>query len=125
MQLAVFPIGRCDGYGLLGVEKMKGPGKTLQTVVVRGMLLLIGRRNRAAIRVMQAKLGERNLVEDRRLRELGSRYRQQQRLHRQSIDRNRAHQPSPELPQFQTCLIWSASHAHKLILQYRVRDGKF
>jgi hypothetical protein len=29
------------------------------------------------------------------------------------------------LPQFQTCLIWSASHAHKLILQYRVRDGKF
>jgi hypothetical protein len=121
VQLAVFPIGRCDGYGLLGVEKMKGPGKTLQTVVVRGMLLLIGR---AAIRVMQAKLGERNLVEDRRLRELGSRYRQQQRLHRQSIDRNRADQPSPELPQFQTCLIWSASHAHKLILLYRVRDGK-
>ena len=120
MQLAVFPIGSCDGYGLLGVEKMKGPGKTLQTVVVRGMLLLIGR---AAIRVMQAKLGERNLVEDRRLSELGSRYRQQQWLHRQSIDRDRADQLSPEQPPFRTRLIWSGSHAHTRMLLYRVRDG--
>ena len=99
-QLAEFPIGRRDGYGLLGVEKMKSPGKTLQTVMMCGMFLLIGGRSRATVGVMQAKLGERNLVEDRRLRKLGSRYRQQQRLHRQSIDRNRADQPSPELPQF-------------------------
>jgi hypothetical protein len=33
-------------------------------MMVRGMLALVGRRTRAAIRVMQAKLGERNLVED-------------------------------------------------------------
>ena len=79
---------------------MRGSGKTLQTVMVGGMFLLVGGRNRAAVGVMQAKLGERNLVEDRSLGELGSGHRQQQRLHDQGIDRDRADQPSPEQPQF-------------------------
>ena len=104
------------------IKKVKGSGKTLQTMLVGGMLVLVGRRTSAAIRVMQAKLGERNLVEDGGLGELGSRYRQQQWLHRQSIDRDRADQLSPEQPPFRTRLIWSGSHAHKLMLPYKVRD---
>jgi hypothetical protein len=79
---------------------MKRPGKTLHTVIVRGMFFLIGGRSRAAIRVMRAKFSERNLVKDRSLGELGARHRQQQRLQDQSIDRDRADQPSPEQPQF-------------------------
>jgi len=43
---------------------VKCSGKTLRTVLVSGMLALVGRRTSAAIGVMQAKLGERNLVED-------------------------------------------------------------
>jgi hypothetical protein len=79
---------------------MKGPRKTLHTVMVGGKFFLIGRRNGAALGIMQAKLSERNLVEDRGLGELGSGYRQQQRLHNQGIDRDRADQLSPEQPQF-------------------------
>jgi len=68
-------------------------------MLVRGMFVLVSRRNRAAIRVMQAKLRERNFVKDGRLGELASHYRQQQRLHDQSIDRDDADQPSPERSQ--------------------------
>lgn len=99
-QLAEFPIGGCDGYGLRRVEKMKGPRKALHTVMVGGKFLLIGRCNGAALGIMQAKLSERDLVEDRGLGELGSGYCQQQRLHNQGIDRDRADQLSPEQPQF-------------------------
>lgn len=91
-------------------------------MLVRGVFVLIGRRDRAAVRVMQAKLRERNFVKDRCLGELASRYRQQQRLHDQSIDRNDADQPSPERAQFRVSLIWSGWHAHKRRLLYRVRD---
>ena len=80
---------------------------------MRGVFFLVGRRNRAAIRVMKAELRERNLIEDRCLSKLASRNRQEQRLHDQSIDRNDADQPSPERPQFRTCLIWSGLHAHR------------
>ena len=72
---------------------------------MRRVLLLVSGRNRAAVRVMQAKLGERNVVQHRRLSELASRDRQQQRLHDQGIDRNRANQPSPEQAQPHTSLI--------------------
>jgi hypothetical protein len=75
---------------------MKCPGKTLQTVMGCRKFLLIGGRNWAAVRVMQAKLSERNLVEDRSLGDLGSRYRQQQRLHDQCKDRDRGGQSLPE-----------------------------
>jgi hypothetical protein len=85
-------------------EQNKGAGKTLQTVLLRGMLL-IGRRDRAAIGVMLAKFGESCLVERGRLRKLASGDRQQQRLHGQGIDRNRANQPSPEQSQPQASLI--------------------
>ena len=85
--------------------KNKGAGKALQTMLMRRMLLLVGGRNRAAVRVMLAKLGERNVVKDGRLGELASHDRQQQRLHDQGIDRNRANQPSPEQAQFRASLI--------------------
>jgi hypothetical protein len=97
----------------LGIKKMERTGKALQTVLMRGVFFLVGRRNRAAIRVMKAKLGERNFVKDRCLGELASPNRQEQRLHDQSIDRDYADQPSPEWPQFRTCLIWSGLHAHR------------
>ena len=82
-------------------------------MLVCGVFVLVGRRNRTAIRVMKAKLGERNFVKDGRLGELASRYRQQQRLHNQSIDRDDADQPSPERSPLRTCLIWSGLHAHR------------
>jgi hypothetical protein len=49
---------------LRGIEKNKGPGKALQAMLVRGMFALVGRCDRAAIRVVQAKLGVRDFVED-------------------------------------------------------------
>jgi hypothetical protein len=42
---------------------VKCAGKTLQTVVGCRKLLLIGGRNRAAVRAMQAKLSRCNLIE--------------------------------------------------------------
>ena len=47
-----------------GIKENKCPGKTLQTMLVRGMFVLVSRCNRAAIRVMQAKLRERNVVKN-------------------------------------------------------------
>jgi hypothetical protein len=58
------PVNGRNGYGLRDIEKNKCPGKALQTMLVRGMFALVSRRNRAAIRVMQAKLRERNFVKD-------------------------------------------------------------
>ena len=101
---------------------MKCPGKTLQTVV-GGMFLPVVGRNGATARVVQAKLGERNVVKGRGLGELASRNRQQQRLHGQSIDRDRADQPSPEQSQLRTCLIWPASHAHKRLIRAELIDA--
>ena len=90
---------------------------------MRGVFCLVGRRNRAAVRVMLTKLRERYFVEDGCLGSLASQYRQQQRLHDQRIDRKDADQPSPEWSPLQTCLIWSGLHADKRMLLYRVRDG--
>ena len=101
---------------------MECPGKALQTMVGGVFLLVVG-RNRTAVRVVQAKLGERNVVKDCRLGELASRNRQQQRLHGQSIDRDRADQPSPEQSQPRTCLIWPASHAHKRLIRAELIDA--
>jgi len=53
---------------------MKCPGKTLQTVV-GGMFLPVVGRNGATVRVVQAKLGERNVVKGRGLGELVAGYR--------------------------------------------------
>ena len=75
---------------------MKRPGKTLQAMVGMGMLMLVGRRDGAAVRIVKAKLREREIVKDRGLGELGSSNGQEQRLDDQRIDRNRADQPSPE-----------------------------
>jgi hypothetical protein len=97
----------------LGIKKLECPGKALQTVLMRGVFILVAGRNRVAIRVMQTQLGERNFVNDRCFGKLASRYRQQQRLHGQSIDRSCAHQPSPEQSQLRTYLIWSGLHAHR------------
>lgn len=90
---------------------------------MRGVLLLIGRRNGAAICTMQAKLRERDLVEDGCLGGLASQYRQQERLHDQSTNRKDADQPSPERSSLQTCLIWSGLHADKRMLLYRSGTG--
>jgi hypothetical protein len=89
---------------LRGAKKNKGRGKALQTVLLGGMFL-IGRRGRAAIGVMLAKLSERGLFESGRLRKLAPDHRQQQGLHDQGIDRNRANQPSPEKTQLRASLI--------------------
>ncbi len=89
---------------------------------MRGVLFLIGRRNGAAVRVMQTKLRERDFVENGCLGGLASQYRQQQRLHDQCIDRKHPDQRSPERSPLQTCLIWSGLHTDKYMLLYRVRD---
>jgi hypothetical protein len=94
-QLAELRINGRNGCGLRRAEKNKGPRKALQAVLLCGMFL-IGRREGAAIGAVLAKLSERNVVESGRLGKLASRDRQQQRLHGEGIDRNRANQPSPE-----------------------------
>ena len=103
-QLAELAINGRNGCGLRRAEKNKGTRKALQAVLLCGMFL-VGRRDRSAIGVMLAELGERYLVEGGRLRKLASRDRQQQRLHGKGIDRNRANQPSPEQSQPQASLI--------------------
>jgi hypothetical protein len=62
-------------------------------------MLLIGRRDRTAIGIMLAKLSKCDIVENGRLRKLAAGDRQQQRLHDQGTDRNRADQRSPERTQ--------------------------
>jgi hypothetical protein len=103
--LAKLPINGRNGYGLRSTVENKGPRKALQTVLVCGVLLLVGRRDRAAIGVMLAKLGECSFVESGRLRKLASHDRQQQRLHDQGIDCDRADQPPPEHAEFRASLI--------------------
>jgi len=70
-----------------------------------GVFFLVGWCNRAAICVMQTKLGEGDFVEDRCLRQLVSSERQQQRLHDQRIERKHADQLSPERTTPLVCLI--------------------
>jgi hypothetical protein len=107
---------------LRSAKKDKGRGKTLQTVLSSGMLL-VGRRDRPAICLMLAKLREGDFVKSGRLGELACRDRQQQRLHHQGIDRNGADQPSPEQAQLRAGLIWSGWHAQALVaIQGRGRD---
>src|SRR5579863_6891923 len=115
MELSELLIDRCDGYRLRGVEEVKRSGKTLHAMMVR-RIFLVGRRNGAAVRIMKAKLGERDIVESGGLRELAAGNRQQQRLHDQRIDCERANQPSPEGARSRVCLIWSDCHAHKSLV---------
>jgi len=91
-------VDRYDGYDLRRIKKVKCAGKALQAVLVRRVLLLIGWRDRAAVRIVLAELGERDLVQDGSLRELAAKHRQQQRLHHQGIDRDDAYQLAPERP---------------------------
>ena len=61
-QLAEFRTDRGDSYRPRGIQEMKRSGKTKQTVVMCRMFLLIGRRGRAAIGLMQAKRGNRKII---------------------------------------------------------------
>jgi hypothetical protein len=106
-------VDRCDGYWSRTIQEMKCSGKTKQTMIMSRMVLLISGRNRAAVRVMQAKLGQGKIIKARSLSQLGTNDRQQQRLHHQRIDSCRANQPSPETPQSQANVILPASHAHE------------
>ena len=54
--LADFRTNVLDGYGSWRIQQMKRPGKTKITMMIRRMLLLIGRGEGAAVRRMQAKL---------------------------------------------------------------------
>jgi len=56
---------------------MKCSGKTKQTVVMRGMFLLIGRRSRATVGLMQAKRGNGKIIEGGSLGQLGTDNRKQ------------------------------------------------
>jgi len=103
--LAKLPINGRNGYGLRSAVENKGPRKALQTVLVCGVFVLVGRRDRAAIGIMLAKLGERDFIESGRLRKLASHDRQQQRLHDQGIDRGCADQLPPERAKFRASLI--------------------
>src|SRR5581483_8214438 len=110
-ELSELLIGQCDSRRLRRVQQAKRSGKTLHAMMV-GRIFLVGRCNGAAIRIMKAKLGERDIVESSGLRELAPGNRQQQRLHDQCIDRERANQSLPEGARFQSCLIWSNAHVH-------------
>lgn len=127
IELPELLAGQRDGYRPWRVEKMIGSRKALYAAVVIRVFLLVGRRNGGTVRIVSAKLGEGNIVENRGLRELGARNRYEQRLHHQCIDRKRADQPSPERSRSRTRLIWSVSHAHKSITRccsgFQIRSG--
>jgi hypothetical protein len=92
------------------------PCKTKQAVAICGVLLLLVRGcGRAAVRLMQTQLGERNIVESGSLRELSASDRKQQRLHDQRANRDRGNQPPPE-GESRSDLISRSSHGHELIL---------
>ena len=55
--LADFRTNVLDGYGSWRIQQVERPGKTKITMVIRRMFLLIGRREGAAVRRMQTKLG--------------------------------------------------------------------
>src|SRR5579872_177185 len=95
-QLAEFPVKRCNTDGLRRIQKVKCSGKTLQAMVGMGRFVLVGRRGGAAVRIVKAKLREREIGKDRGLGELGSSDVLEQRLDDQRIDRNRDNQPSPK-----------------------------
>jgi hypothetical protein len=120
MELSELLIDQCNGRRLRRVQQAKRSGKTLHAMMVR-RIFLVGRCNGAAIRIMKAKLGERDIVESGGLRELAAGNRQQQRLHDQRIDRERANQPPPEGARFQSCLICSNAHVHN-VLRYQALD---
>jgi hypothetical protein len=86
-ELAELLIDWCEGYRLWRVEKDKGARKTLHAVLMNRMALLIGRRNRASVRIVQAKLEQRKIIERGSLGELAA-GNHQQRLHDQCIDRD-------------------------------------
>ena len=122
-KLAELAVGKRNGNRFGSVEDVKGPGTAMHAMLVRRVLLLIGRRSGTAVRIVQTELGERSLVKNRSLGKLAARNRQQQWLHDQGIDRDRADQLAPEGSQSRSCLIWSALHVQERILLYRVRDG--
>ena len=113
-------MGRRGRYCLRRVEKMESSRETLQAMLMERMSFLVGGRNGTAIRIVQAELGERNSVKGAGLRELGTSNRQQERLHDQGIDRERADQPSPERWRSRTCLVWSDGHAHGRVVLRRL-----
>jgi copper(I)-binding protein len=78
-------------------------------------LLLVCGSGRGAVVLVQAQLGERNIVESGSLGELSPSDRKQQRLHDQRTNRGRGNQPSPE-GESGSDLISRGSHAHELIL---------
>jgi hypothetical protein len=94
-ELAELSIDWGESYRLWRVEKDKGARKTLHAVLMNWVALLIGRRNRASVRIVQAKLEQRKVIERGSLGELAAGD-HQQRLHDQRIDRDRTYQPSPE-----------------------------
>lgn len=100
---------------------MECSGKTQQAMIMCAMFLLVGRRNGAAISVMEAKLGQRKIVDGGSLGQLGAHDRKQQWLHDKRIDGRRADKPSPATPQSPTCLLWPGSHAHEFMFDDEVR----
>jgi len=100
---------------------MKCAGKTKCTMVIRRMLVLVGRRERTPVRPMQAKLGERKFVNDSSIRYLDANDRQQKRLHNKRIDNRSADQPSPET-RFSGSAVRPDAHD---CAPYTVRDIKF
>jgi hypothetical protein len=79
-------------------------------MVIRRMLVLVGRRERTPVSPMQAKLGERKFVKGGSIRYLDADDRQQKRLHNKRIDNRRANQPSPETPQSQGSAVLPNPH---------------
>jgi hypothetical protein len=51
-----------DGYRFWSIQKVKCAGKTKYAMVMPMMSGLVGRRDRAAVSRIQAKLGERKIV---------------------------------------------------------------
>ena len=54
--LADFETNVLDGYRAWRIQEVKRSGKTKITMMIRRVLIWIGRRKRAAVRRMQAEL---------------------------------------------------------------------
>jgi hypothetical protein len=100
---------------------MERSGKAKQTVIIRRKFLLVGRRNRTAVSLMQAQLRQQGIIKSGSLGKLSTNCRNEQRLRDKRVDRYRADQASPEAPS-RIRLISLGSHAHELVLLHRAQD---
>ena len=61
--LADFRANVLNGQRSRSIKQVKGAGETKIAMIVRRVFLLVGRRDRAAVRCVLAELGERKAVE--------------------------------------------------------------